>query len=82
MKKIICAVLLIGITIASSLSIASAGNIEGIVVTNPTASSDTTITIMADTIVTKFRIYNGLTQYRRWNATKGVWVDPYWITVK
>ncbi len=32
-----------------------------------------------DTIVTKYRLYNGKTQYRRWNATKGCWVDPAWI---
>ncbi len=34
---------------------------------------------LADEIVMKFRTYNGKRQYRRWNATKGVWVDPYWI---
>lgn len=34
-----------------------------------------------DTIITKYRLYNDKIQYRRWNATKGVWVDPYWITV-
>ena len=33
----------------------------------------------ADTIVYKFRIHNGVKQYRRWNETKGCWVDPYWI---
>lgn len=29
----------------------------------------------------KYRYYNGILQYRRWNATRGVWVDPYWIDV-
>ena len=24
---------------------------------------------------------DGILQYRRWNATKGVWVDPAWITI-
>lgn len=33
----------------------------------------------ADVIVTKTRIYNGKQQYRRWNETRGYWVDPYWI---
>ena len=33
----------------------------------------------SEVIETKFRIYNGVLQYRRWNATRGVWVDPYWI---
>ena len=32
-------------------------------------------------IVYKFRIYNGKQQYRRWNETRGYWVDPYWIDV-
>ena len=35
----------------------------------------------ADVIVFKYRIYNGVYQYRRWNETKGYWVDPYWIDV-
>lgn len=35
----------------------------------------------ADVIVWKYRKYNGLIQMRRWNETKGVWVDPEWITV-
>lgn len=34
-----------------------------------------------DVIETKFRIYNGKRQYRRWNVTKGCWVDPAWITL-
>lgn len=42
----------------------------------PGASIQTT-----DTIETKYRLYNGKIQYRRWNATKGKWVDPHWITV-
>ena len=33
----------------------------------------------ADVIVYKFRLYNGKQQYRRWNETRGYWVDPYWI---
>ena len=34
----------------------------------------------ADVIVRKYRVINGVTQYRRWNATKGYWVDSDWIT--
>ncbi len=34
-----------------------------------------------DIIVRKYRIYNGTRQYRRWNVTKGCWVDPAWITM-
>lgn len=33
----------------------------------------------ADDIITKFRIHNGILQYRHWNCTKGTWVEPYWI---
>lgn len=32
-----------------------------------------------DSIVWKYRILNGVLQKRRWNSTKGVWVDPAWI---
>lgn len=37
--------------------------------------------LATDVIEYKFRIINGKHQYRRWNATKGKWVDPYWITI-
>lgn len=33
----------------------------------------------ADVIEYKFRTANGITQYRRWNATRNRWEDPYWI---
>ncbi len=35
----------------------------------------------ADTIVMKYRTYNGMRQYRRWNETKKYWVDPYWLNL-
>lgn len=41
----------------------------------------TEITPYADVIVYKFRLYYGVQQYRRWNETRGYWVDPYWIDV-
>ena len=40
---------------------------------------DNEISPHADQIITKFRRYNNVLQYRRWNATKGYWVDPDWI---
>lgn len=43
------------------------------------SSSESAITPCADVIVYKFRLYNGKQQYRRWNETRGYWVDPYWI---
>ena len=33
---------------------------------------------VSDTIEMQYRYYNGHLQYRRWNATQGYWVDPYW----
>lgn len=44
------------------------------------SESDEGIVPYADVIVTKFRVINGVTQYRRWNETKGYWVDSDWIT--
>lgn len=40
---------------------------------------DDEIDARADVIVTRFRNYRGILQYRRWNETRGVWVDPDWI---
>lgn len=34
---------------------------------------------LADVIEVITRMNNGKPQYRRWNRTKGYWVDPYWI---
>lgn len=33
----------------------------------------------ADIIETKYRLNHGKAQYRRWNSTKGCWVDPEWM---
>ncbi len=32
-------------------------------------------------IVKKYRVSNGVLQYRRWNETRGYWVDKKWITM-
>lgn len=32
-------------------------------------------------IITKYRMYNGKLQRRRWNVTTGRGVDPYWINL-
>lgn len=47
------------------------------------STSDTAIEPRADVIVVKYRIEvaTGRLQYRRWNETKGCWVDPEWIYV-
>lgn len=36
----------------------------------------------ADIIECKYRTHNGINQFRRWNSTRGYWVDPYWIDIK
>ncbi len=45
------------------------------------SGADSEIIPYADVIVYKFRLYKGVQQYRRWNETRGYWVDPYWIDV-
>lgn len=40
-----------------------------------------TIQPRSSVIVYKFRNNNGVRQYRRWNETKGCWVDPVWINL-
>lgn len=34
---------------------------------------------LIDEIELVTRVYMGKYQYRRWNATRGYWVDPDWI---
>lgn len=51
------------------------------VISNAATPEEGANILTTDTIVYKFRMNNGKQQYRRWNATKGVWVDPYWITI-
>ena len=34
---------------------------------------------LRDEILLYTRMNNGRLQYRRWNATRNYWVDPYWI---
>ena len=45
------------------------------------AASGIIMTPYADVIVVKTRIYNGRRQYRRWNETRGYWVDANWINM-
>lgn len=48
-----------------------------------TASEETQIQPQPriDVIVNKYRVHNGVLQYRRWNETRGCWVDPDWINM-
>lgn len=77
MKKRMCVLLL-------ALSLGSLGMTAG--ANETTVDQETEITQgvegrIADEIVMKYRYHNGQVQCRRWNATKGYWVDPDWITL-
>lgn len=77
MKKRMCVLLL-------ALSLGSIGMTAG---ANETTLAQGTETAqdeegrIADEIIMKYRYLNGHVQCRRWNATKGYWVDPYWKNV-
>lgn len=78
MKKKIFAVIL-AVVILSSTAVASAADVQEAADVNPVEYSENDATPRADVIVTKYRVSNGIPQYRRWNETQGYWVDPYWI---
>ena len=77
MRKSCCVLLL-------TLSLASLGMTAG--ANEATANPEAAVTQDAearvkDTIEMKYRYLNGHLQCRRWNATQGYWVDPYWRNV-
>lgn len=49
---------------------------------NVNAATTSVATIQADQIGWVFREHDGWLQKRRWNFTKGYWVDPNWITIR
>lgn len=69
--------------LVSGAAVASAAEVaEPAPAAETSVSQEITISPRAtDTIVWKYRIKDGVMQKRRWNATKQVWVDPYWINV-
>lgn len=78
-KKFLCVVC--SVLFMATLTPLSYAAVEQSSVVQLQSSSEGEITPYADVIVYKFRIYNGVYQYRRWNETRGYWVDPYWIDV-
>ena len=76
----LCAIMLLtgGIIGASAAETAEA---DEQVISVSAAATDPGIEPQADVIVWKYRMYNGQMQKRRWNETKQVWVDPYWINI-
>ncbi len=46
------------------------------------AAVESTVEPCADVIYWRFReLSDGTIQKRRWNETRGCWMDPYWINV-
>lgn len=78
-KKLVIAMLALGVVaLAPSVSEVKAAE----VVSAPqVVAEDSTIMPRADVIEVKYRMYNGKLQYRRWNATRGYWVDSAWKNV-
>lgn len=74
---LLCAVMMI-----TSAVFVSAAEVESAEIEETTINAAITppdAEIQADEIVWKTRIYNGQLQKRRWNKSKGIWVDPDWI---
>lgn len=63
--------------LALLLSVVTTGDVN--VYASQTTANEITATRASDIIETKYRIYKGKLQYRRWNATLGCWYDPDWI---
>lgn len=42
------------------------------------ASETISISPYKDVYVMKYRVFNGKTQKRLWNATRNEWAEPYW----
>lgn len=75
-KRLLCALGAAAI-MATAVPTAFAANIPQ--APAPQSSKESTISPYADIIEYKYRIENGKHQYRRWNRTRGYWVDPDWI---
>lgn len=78
MKKLLFCALGAMVIMVTAVPTAFAANISQIPTPQNSAS---TITPYADVIVYQYRIYNGKYQYRRWNETRGYWVDSKWLDV-
>lgn len=77
MKKRILCTLGAALIMATSIPNAFAANLPPV----PTSCGESEIVPYADVIIYRYRIANGRKQYRRWNETRGYWVDPYWLDV-
>ena len=67
-------------TLAILLALTSVGSVSALAaeVALPETSTQAGETILrADEFITYYRTYNGIHQYRIWNATRAVWVIPW-----
>lgn len=78
-KKLVVAMLALGlVALAPSVSEVKAAEVPSV---PQVTTEDSTIMPTADVIEVKYRVNNGTLQYRRWNATRGYWVDSTWKDV-
>lgn len=78
-KKLLVAMIALGmvafVPVVPEVEAAEVSSVSHVTVENET------IMPIADVIEVKYRISNGHVQYRRWNATRGYWVDSEWKNV-
>ena len=79
MRKLILSTLLLTMLCSFTVEAASPITVNAIISTYEKSVEN--ISTYADIIEIKYRINNitGTVQYRRWNASRGVWVDKNWI---
>lgn len=80
-KCLIAAAICASLFVVAPTAIVSAAEVESEVQTQ-NEQSNIGVAPYADEIVMKFRVHNNKVQYRRWNQTRGYWVDKDWITLK
>lgn len=71
------------VTIAAGVVILNTFNVASVVASAAVYNTDNDVCVpYADEIDTIWRVSQGKLQYRRWNITRGYWVDPHWIDYK
>lgn len=81
--KLVCVMVLavMSLSFTTSMTAHASAETEPPVVTDSNDSEDGEMSIMADVIVVKYRTFYGVEQYRRWNETRGYWVDSTWLNI-
>lgn len=49
---------------------------------NSSLEMEETASSQADIIVNKYRVKDGVLQYKKWNETQGAWLKSEWMEVK